>query len=121
MDKKLICNLSEVGIDNVGEVGGKNASLGEMIKNLTPKGIRVPGGFAVTAEAYRYFLRETKLDEFIKKTLDGLDTKNLSDLSARALKIREAIKKGQLPKDLDIFFKSSSFSQGNFGKFKLVK
>ena len=101
MDKKLVCNLAEVGIDDVGMVGGKNASLGEMIKNLTPKGIRVPGGFAVTAEAYRYFLRETKLDEFIKKTLDGLDTKNLSDLSARALKIREAIKKGKLPKDLE--------------------
>lgn len=67
MDKKLVCNLSEVGIDNVAEVGGKNASLGEMIKNLTPKGVRVPGGFVVTAEAYRFFLRETKLDEFIKK------------------------------------------------------
>ncbi len=94
-------NLADVGIDNVNEVGGKNASLGEMIKNLTPKGIKVPGGFAVTAEGYRYFLRETKLDEFIKKTLDGLDTKNLKDLSARALKVREAIKKGAFPKDLE--------------------
>src|SRR3989344_3572551 len=101
MDKKLVCNLAEVGIADVGMVGGKNASLGEMIKNLTPKGIKVPGGFAVTAEGYRHFLRETKLDEFIKKTLDGLDTKNLSDLSARALKVREAIKKGKFPKDLE--------------------
>ena len=42
-DRKLVCNLVEVGIENVGEVGGKNASLGEMIKNLTPKGIRVSG------------------------------------------------------------------------------
>ena len=101
MDKKLVCNLAEVGIADVGMVGGKNASLGEMIKNLSPKGIRVPGGFAVTAEGYRYFLRETKLDEFIKKTLDGLDTKNINDLTARALKVREAIKKGKFPKDLE--------------------
>jgi pyruvate,water dikinase len=101
MDKKLVCNLAEVGIENVGEVGGKNASLGEMIRNLTPKGIKVPGGFAVTAEGYRYFLRETKLDEFIKKTLDGLDTKNLADLSARAKKVRDAIRKGRFPKDLE--------------------
>lgn len=101
MDKKLVVNLQDVGIADVEMVGGKNASLGEMIKNLTPKGIRVPGGFAVTAEGYRYFLRETKLDEFIKKILAGLDTKNLKDLSARALKIREAIKKGKFPKDLE--------------------
>lgn len=101
MSEKLVVNLQDVGIDNVNEVGGKNASLGEMIKNLTPKGIKVPGGFAVTAEGYRHFLRETKLDEFIKKTLDGLDTKNLTDLSARALKVREAIKKGKFPKDLE--------------------
>ena len=94
-------NLQDVGIVDVGMVGGKNASLGEMIKNLSPKGIKVPGGFAVTAEGYRYFLRETKLDEFIKKTLDGLNTSNLKDLSARAFKIREAIKKGKFPKDLE--------------------
>src|SRR3989338_11610671 len=101
MENKLVVNLVDVGIGDVGMVGGKNASLGEMIKNLSPKGIRVPGGFAVTAEGYRYFLREKKLDEFIKKTLDGLDTKNINDLTARALKVREAIKKGKFPKDLE--------------------
>jgi pyruvate,water dikinase len=101
MDKKLVCNLSEVGIDNVAEVGGKNASLGEMIKNLTPKGVRVPGGFVVTAEAYRFFLRETKLDEFIKKTLQGLQTSNLADLAKRGDLIRRTIRKAVFPKELD--------------------
>ncbi len=96
-----MCNLNEVGIDNVAEVGGKNASLGEMIKNLSPKGVRVPGGFVVTAEAYRFFLRETKLDEFIKKALEGLDTGNLSDLAKRGELIRKTIVKAKFPKELD--------------------
>ena len=56
MDKKFIKHFKEVGIKDVGEVGGKNASLGEMIQNLVPKGISIPNGFVVTAGAYRYFL-----------------------------------------------------------------
>ncbi len=100
-NKKLVCNLNEVGIDDVGLVGGKNASLGEMIKNLGPKGVKVPGGFVVTAEAYRFFLRETKLDEFIKKTLDGLDTRNLADLAKRGEIIRKTIRKAKFPTELD--------------------
>lgn len=59
--KPFIKNLSEVGIKDVGEVGGKNASLGEMIQKLEPKGVRIPGGFVVTATAYKYFLQSSKL------------------------------------------------------------
>lgn len=97
----MVIDLKDVGIDNVGEVGGKNASLGEMIRTLSEKGVRVPGGFAVTAEGYRLFMKESGMQDFVIKTLEGLDTKNLADLSARGKKIREAIVKAKFPAVLD--------------------
>ena len=59
MTSKLILWMEQVGIKDVPRVGGKNASLGEMIQRLGSKGVRVPHGFIVTADAYRYFLKET--------------------------------------------------------------
>jgi len=59
--KPFIKQLKDVGIKDVSEVGGKNASLGEMIQNLTPKGVKIPGGFIVTASAYKYFLNKTQI------------------------------------------------------------
>ena len=97
---KLTLRMEEVGIADVSEVGGKNASLGEMISTLIPKGVRVPTGFIVTASAYRHFLKETKLDLYIAKTLEGLDTKNLDDLAKRGETIRKAIEKADMPQDL---------------------
>ena len=96
----FIKQLKDVGIKDVGEVGGKNASLGEMIQNLTPKGVKIPGGFVVTADAYRYFLEKTGLKKFIKDTLNGLNTKNLKNLAKRGKLIREAIKKAEFSEDL---------------------
>jgi pyruvate,water dikinase len=90
----------EVGIKDVGQVGGKNASLGEMIHTLKSKGVPVPSGFVVTASAYFYFLKETGLDTFIRETLNGLDTKNLKDLEKRGKIVRDAIVKKEFPKDL---------------------
>ncbi len=98
--KPFIKNLSAVGIKDVADVGGKNASLGEMIQNLAPKGINIPGGFVVTATAYRYFLKQTGLAQFIRKALKGLDTKKLKDLSKRGKIIRETMKNSEFPKDL---------------------
>lgn len=92
--------FKEVGISNVGEVGGKNASLGEMIKHLSSKGVNIPGGFIITAGAYRFFLAQTGLDEFIIKTLSGLDAKNLKELSRRAEAVRHEIEKTQFPENL---------------------
>lgn len=97
---KSILWMEEVRIVDVPEVGGKNASLGEMIANLTPKGVKIPSGFIVTATAYRSFLKTTKLDELIRRTLDGLKTDNLKDLDKRARIVREAIVKETLPQDL---------------------
>lgn len=100
MDNKFILKYEEVGIKDVGEVGGKNASLGEMIRTLHAKGVPVPSGFTVTATAYFHFLKETGLDEFIKTTLKGLDTKNLKDLQKRGKLVRDKMMKTEFPKDL---------------------
>jgi pyruvate,water dikinase len=95
--KKLILKFEEVGIKDVPLVGGKNASIGEMIRELGPKGVRVPSGFVVTAAAYRYFLTETKLDKLIKTSLKGLDTRNLKDLARRGKFVRDSIKRAKFP------------------------
>lgn len=92
--------FKELGIKDVPSVGGKNASLGEMFRTLTAKGIRVPNGFATTAEAYRHFFAETGLMDEIKGILKGLNTSKVDDLSRRAAKVREAIIKAEFPEEL---------------------
>ncbi|MBU2101541.1 phosphoenolpyruvate synthase [Patescibacteria group bacterium] len=99
---KLILALDKVGLKDVSLVGGKNASLGEMLQKLTPKGVAIPSGFVVTAEAYRYFLKETKLDVFIKKSLKGLDSHNVRELASVGKKIRGAIVSADFPKELEL-------------------
>jgi pyruvate,water dikinase len=93
--------FNEIGIGDVSLVGGKNASLGEMVRELSAKGVKVPNGFAVTAEAYRYFLREAKLDQKIAEILRGLDTHNIGDLRRCGLQVRQAILSATLPADLE--------------------
>ena len=83
--------FSEVGLSDVDLVGGKNASLGEMIRELAPLGIRVPDGFAITAEAYREFLRAAELERPIASVLSGLQRENLQDLVERSARIRKLI------------------------------
>lgn len=90
----------DLGIKDVSSVGGKNASLGEMVRTLTAKKIRVPNGFATTAEAYRHFFSETGLMTEIKKILKGLDTKNVIDLGRRGQKIRTLINQAEFPDKL---------------------
>ena len=89
--------FSEIGIGDVPIVGGKNASLGEMFRELTTEGIQVPAGFAVTAEGYRYFLRAAGLEEKIVHGLAGIDTGNIDDLRRRGAEIRHAILAAELP------------------------
>lgn len=93
--------MRDIDMDDVARVGGKNASLGELIRTVVPLGVRVPDGFCITADAYYYFLNQTGLKGFIAKTLDGLDTRNLRDLSRRGNKVREAIRRTPLPPDLE--------------------
>ena len=80
--------LDEVGIEDISLVGGKNASLGEMIRNLSSLGVNVPYGFVVTSEAYYEFIRYNRLEGEIKKILQGLDPKNVEDLARRGHLIR---------------------------------
>lgn len=88
-------------MDHVSQVGGKNASLGELISALEPKGVRIPHGFAVTADAYYYHLKETGLDVFIEETLKNLNTKNLKELARCGKLVREKMRATPLPKDLE--------------------
>ncbi len=99
-EEKFILWFKEITKEDTPFVGGKNASLGEMYQNLTKKGVRIPNGFAVTATAYRYFIKEAGLENFIEETLKGLDVKKVKDLKRRGAKIREAILKKLLPDDL---------------------
>ncbi|KKQ87580.1 MAG: Phosphoenolpyruvate synthase [Parcubacteria group bacterium GW2011_GWF2_38_8] len=108
---------SEVGIADVPIVGGKNAALGEMYSNLVPLGVKIPDGFALTANAYRHFFKETGLDEEIKKILADLDTRNIQNLQVRGRKVRETILKAILPQDLkDIIAKSYAELEKKYGK-----
>ena len=93
--------MRDVDMNDVARVGGKNASLGELIRSVAPQGVRILEGFCVTVDAYYYFLNQTGLEGFIAKTLDGLDTRNLKDLSHRGSKVREAIRRTPLPPDLE--------------------
>lgn len=97
---KNIVWMDAVGMNDVVRVGGKNASLGELLKSVAPKGVRIPKGFIVTADAYRSFIRETKLEHFITETLKGLDLKNFEDVSRRGRAIRDAIRKAKMPAEL---------------------
>ena len=92
--------FKDLSIEDVPQVGGKNASLGEMFNALVPKGVNIPGGFAITAEAYQHFLKEAGLFDRMTEVLKTLDTKNIKNLQARGKKIREMIVAAELPKDL---------------------
>ena len=80
--------LNELGMDDVGVVGGKNASLGEMIQHLTAVGVQVPGGFATTAQAYRDFLAASGLDARIAAELEHLDVDDVAALAEAGPRIR---------------------------------
>ncbi|MCX6766876.1 MAG: phosphoenolpyruvate synthase [Candidatus Moranbacteria bacterium] len=100
MKQKYILWFRETGIKDIELVGGKNASLGEMFRNLKKKGIRVPDGFSITAEAFRYFITQNKLDGEIKNILKGLDTGNMRNLAERGYRVRQAILSAEFPVDL---------------------
>ena len=76
--------FADITIADIPLVGGKNASLGEMVRELTGKGVKVPDGFAITAEAFRHFIREAQLDERIRTTLADLDTRDMANLASAA-------------------------------------
>jgi len=97
---KYIRWFEETTIDDVPLVGGKNASLGEMYRELTSQGVRIPNGFSVTAEAYWHTLEAGGILEKLKKTMEGLDTSDIADLARRGKMARDLILGAGIPDDL---------------------
>ena len=98
--KNFILWFSEIGIEDVPMVGGKTASLGEMFRYLHDKGINIPNGFAITAYAYRYFLKYAGIEEEIKKVLKDLNTGDIHNLMRRGREVRDIIRHAEIPPDL---------------------
>jgi pyruvate, water dikinase len=92
--------FSDLSLTDLDQVGGKNASLGEMVRNLTSAGVRVPDGFATTADAYQEFISQGGLAEMINTELASLDTDDVEQLTTVGRKIREAVIKQPLPASL---------------------
>jgi pyruvate,water dikinase len=101
MEKVFVKWFEDLKIEDVPLVGGKNASLGEMIRNLGEKGVNVPGGFAVTAYAYKYTIEKAGVDKKIQEILSDLDTHDVYNIAERGEKIRTLIKNTPIPKDVE--------------------
>ena len=98
---EMIRSFDKLGIQDLPEVGGKNASLGEMIRHLSEAGIRVPGGFATTANAYHYFLNEHGLETKIHHTLSQLDVDDIDALTRTGRQIRQWVMHAPFPRILE--------------------
>ena len=98
--KKFVLWFDEIWIEDVPLVWGKNASLGEMYRNLVPKWVNIPNWFAITAYAYRYLLKETWADKQIKEILADLDTSDLNNLAERGSRVRSLIRSLEFPTEL---------------------
>ena len=97
---RLIRWFGSLTRDDIPLVGGKNASFGEMIRELTPLGVRVPDGFALTADAYRAVLDGPGIRETMRKSLAQLDPTDVDSLRACGATIRRAIRRAPFPGDL---------------------
>lgn len=106
-NNKFVIGLEHLGMTDVPVVGGKNASLGEMISNLSNLGVRVPGGFATTADAFIEFLKQAGLTYKINKTLSELDTDDVNALAKTGKNIRQWIIDSPLPEELDTAIRNS--------------
>ncbi len=92
--------FGEIRIEDIPEVGGKNASIGEMYRELQSAGIKIPNGFAITADAYWHMLQAAGVLDELKKTIEGLDIRNVEDLATRGSKARDIILEAGIPDDL---------------------
>ncbi len=99
--KRFIRWFNELGIEDIPLVGGKNASLGEMHRELVPQGICIPNGFAITAEAYRFMLDQSYAWDDLHVALDGLNPDDVSDLVKRAQKARDIVYSAPIPDILE--------------------
>lgn len=98
---EYVVSLDKLGNHDVEHVGGKNASLGEMISNLAGAGVSVPGGFATTAQAYRDFLEQSGLNAQIHEALDALDVEDVNALAKTGAQIRQWVMDAEFPSELN--------------------
>ncbi|YCC47244.1 phosphoenolpyruvate synthase [Pseudomonas aeruginosa] len=98
---EYVVSLDKLGVHDVEHVGGKSASLGEMISNLAGAGVSVPGGFATTAQAYRDFLEQSGLNDRIHAALDALDVDDVNALAKTGAQIRQWVMEAEFPARLD--------------------
>ncbi|MEB0208119.1 MULTISPECIES: phosphoenolpyruvate synthase [Pseudomonas] len=112
---EYVVSLDKLGVHDVEHVGGKNASLGEMISNLAGAGVSVPGGFATTSQAYRDFLELSGLNDQIHAALDALDVDDVNALAKTGAQIRQWIMEAEFPEKLNAEIRTAfaSLSQGN--------
>ncbi|CAI8717271.1 phosphoenolpyruvate synthase [Pseudomonas serbica] len=112
---EYVVSLDKLGKDDVEHVGGKNASLGEMISNLAGAGVSVPGGFATTAQAYRDFLELSGLNQQIHDALDALDVDDVNALAKTGAQIRQWIMEAEFPEKLNAEIRTAfaTLSAGN--------
>ena len=101
-EQALILWFEEVGIADIPLVGGKNASLGEMIRQLQPKGVNVPNGFATTAYAFRYFIEKAGLETKLRELFADLDIEDMNNLRDRGRQARSLVLSTPFPEDLQI-------------------
>ncbi|HEY8734084.1 MAG TPA: PEP/pyruvate-binding domain-containing protein, partial [Puia sp.] len=100
MENNFILGLHEAGIHDIGRVGGKNASLGEMIQKLSTLGIRIPSGFIITVSAYEDFISFNQLDEKISSLVSEIDYESIESLRRAGLQIRGMIRNSKFQPDL---------------------
>ena len=100
MNEKLVMWFDDLQLKDIPEVGGKNASLGEMRRNLQTKGVNIPDGYAITAAAYRHLIASAGIWDKIKEVLKDLDTHDMDNLRTRGKKVRDLIYNAPVPKDL---------------------
>ena len=101
MDTSIyIADLHKVGMNDLEQVGGKNASLGEMLQNLTELGIKIPGGFVVTVAAYREFIKYNKLDDEIRQIINDIKLDDIESLRRGGLLARQLLKNAKFPRNL---------------------
>jgi pyruvate,water dikinase len=92
--------FKDIRIEDIPIVGGKNASLGEMYRELTPQGVKVPNGFAISAQAYWYVLEQAGIATKLRQTLEGLRSDDVADLARRGREARQLVYSAALPADL---------------------
>ncbi|VAW66030.1 Phosphoenolpyruvate synthase [hydrothermal vent metagenome] len=102
MSENYIQWFDDINIEDIPQVGGKNASLGEMYSELVPKGVKIPNGFAITAQAYWYMLEQANAMDALHEALDDLNPDDVNDLARRGARARDIVYGASLPEELRV-------------------